>query len=141
MPAGDLRLAAAAPSGPYAVTLDRRLCDSDDFALLIPAAMPLAEAQRVLSYVRLTSTDKRSAAARSPTVTRTAIVHLRALQAADAVYAGASHRLIATVLFGADEVARRWAPDGELRAQVRYLIRRAQALSNGGYRALLSPER
>jgi hypothetical protein len=40
-------------------------------------------------------------------------------------------------VFGTVAVEREWSPDGELRAQVRYYLRRGRALSNGGYRALL----
>lgn len=71
-------------------------------------------------------------------VARSTLLHLRAIQALDAVQAGASHRAIAQALFGSEAVAIRWREDGELRAQVRYLVRRAQAFMNGGYRALAS---
>ena len=67
-------------------------------------------------------------------------VHVRALQAFDATTAGASHRDIGEVLFGADAVANGWGSDSELRAQVRYLIRRAVRYVNGGYRALLGSD-
>ena len=69
-------------------------------------------------------------------VTRTALLHIRALQALDAAQAGASHRVIAQALFGLEAVVLRWHEDGELRAQVRYLLRRAQAYMSGGYLAL-----
>lgn len=69
-------------------------------------------------------------------VTRAALLHLRALQALDASQAGASHRDIAQALFGLEAVVLRWHEDGELRAQVRHLLRRAKALMNGGYLAL-----
>ena len=65
--------------------------------------------------------------------TRAALLHLRALQALDASQAGASHRDIAQALFGLEAVVRRWHEDGELRAQVRHLLRRAQAFMNGEY--------
>ncbi|WP_083686087.1 DUF2285 domain-containing protein [Rhodoferax koreensis] len=68
--------------------------------------------------------------------TRTALLHLRALQALDASQAGASHRDIAQALFGLEAVVLRWHEDGELRAQVRHLLRRAQAYMTGGYLAL-----
>lgn len=68
---------------------------------------------------------------------RLAIVHMRTLQALDGVLAGASQREIAAAIFGADRVARDWAPDSELRAQVRHLIRRGRAFMNGEYRSLL----
>jgi hypothetical protein len=67
-----------------------------------------------------------------------AVVHMRALQAYDGICAGASHRQVAAVLFGEDLVARKWEPDSELRAHVRYLIRRARFLVNLGYTTLLS---
>lgn len=69
-------------------------------------------------------------------ITRTALLHLRALQALDASRAGASHRDIAQALFGLAAVALRWHEDGELRAQVRHLLRRAEAYMGGDYLAL-----
>lgn len=69
-------------------------------------------------------------------VTRVALLHLRALQALDASQAGASHRDIAQALFGLEAVVLRWREDGELRAQVRHVLRRATELMNGGYLAM-----
>lgn len=69
-------------------------------------------------------------------MTRAALLHLRALQALDAAQAGASHRDIAQALFGLEAAVRRWNEDGELRAQVRHLLRRAEAYMGGGYLAL-----
>lgn len=69
-------------------------------------------------------------------ITRVALLHLRALQALDASQAGASHRDIAQALFGLEAVVLRWHEDGELRAQVRHLLRRAEAFMTGGYLAL-----
>jgi hypothetical protein len=75
------------------------------------------------------------AAARVRPPTRAALLHLRALQALDGAQAGASHRDIAQGLFGR-EAAVRWHADGELRAQVRHLLRRAEAYVDGGYLTL-----
>lgn len=69
-------------------------------------------------------------------VSRAALLHLRALQAFDATQAGASHRDIAQALFGLEAVVLRWHEDGELRAQVRHLLRRAEAYVTRGYLAL-----
>ncbi len=69
-------------------------------------------------------------------VTRASLLHLHALQALDASQAGAHHRDIAGALFGADAVRMRWTADGELRAQVRHLLNRAEGLMRGGYLAL-----
>ena len=68
---------------------------------------------------------------------REALLHLRALQALDGTLAGASHRAVAEALFGFSIVAECWAEDGDLRGQVRRLIRRGQTLMRGGYRRLL----
>lgn len=69
------------------------------------------------------------------------MLHLRALQALDGEVAGASHREIAEVIFGAEDVFQRWATNSELRAQVRYLLRRGHHLVNTGYRQLPSRSR
>jgi hypothetical protein len=69
-------------------------------------------------------------------VTRTSLLHLHALQALDALQAGARHREIAVALFGVDAVRKRWTADSELRAQVRHLLNRAEGLMRGGYLAL-----
>ncbi|WP_435472403.1 DUF2285 domain-containing protein [Variovorax sp. ZT5P49] len=75
------------------------------------------------------------ASAHARPVGRAALLHLRALQALDGAQSGASHREIAQALFGLDAMGR-WHADGELRAQVRHLLRRAEAYMRGGYLAL-----
>ena len=45
--------------------------------------------------------------------------------------------MIAAALFGEAAVGARWSHDGDLRAQVRHLIRRGRKLVDGGYRTLL----
>ena len=69
-------------------------------------------------------------------ITRTSLLHLHALQALDGSQQGAHHRDIAGALFGVDAVRTRWTADGELRAQVRHLLTRAEGLMRGGYLAL-----
>ena len=68
---------------------------------------------------------------------RTSMLHMRTLQALDGTLAGASQRGVAEVLFGITAVTERWYDDSDLRAQVRRLIRRGQALMGGEYRHLL----
>jgi hypothetical protein len=68
---------------------------------------------------------------------RDEIFHMRALRALDADQAGAAHKDIAVALFGESDVFQRWERNSELRAQIRHLLRRGRALSQGGYRALL----
>ncbi|OJV54004.1 MAG: hypothetical protein BGO36_04650 [Burkholderiales bacterium 68-10] len=65
-----------------------------------------------------------------------ALLELHTLQALDATLAGASLREVAEGLFGTDAVAADWHADGELRARVRRLVRRGNALMRGGYRRL-----
>lgn len=74
-------------------------------------------------------------------VTRAALLHLRALQALDAAQAGASHRDVAQALFGLQAAVLRWHEDGDLRAQIRHLLRRARAYMTGGYLALAGVRR
>ncbi len=54
----------------------------------------------------------------------------------DVLNAQAHARDIAQALFGLEAVVLRWHEDGELRAQVRHLVRRADAFMNRGYLAL-----
>ncbi|EMB2824934.1 DUF2285 domain-containing protein [Pseudomonas aeruginosa] len=86
------------------------------FAASVPLASPLAVAR--------------------PRPTLAALLELHTLQALDATLAGASLREVAGGLFGADAVAADWHADGDLRARVRRLVRRGDALMRGGYRRL-----
>ena len=72
--------------------------------------------------------------------TRTALTHLLTIQALDGALQGASHREIAITLFGFHTVVRDWSADGELRARVRYLIRRGQRFASIDYRRLVGLE-
>lgn len=58
------------------------------------------------------------------------------LQALDATLAGASLREVAEGLFGVDAVVADWHKDSAVRARVRRLVRRGEALMRGGYRSL-----
>ncbi|MBP6892892.1 MAG: DUF2285 domain-containing protein [Pseudacidovorax sp.] len=75
-------------------------------------------------------------AAHARSVGRDGRLHLRALQALDAMQAGASHRDLAVALFGSRAVRADWHADGALRAQVRHLIARAEGFMRGGYLGL-----
>ena len=75
------------------------------------------------------------AVARSPP-TPGALLELHTLQALDATLAGASLREVAQGLFGVDAVVADWHADSALRARVRRLVRRGDALMRGGYRRL-----
>ncbi|MGB3882264.1 MAG: DUF2285 domain-containing protein [Diaphorobacter nitroreducens] len=71
-----------------------------------------------------------------PRPTLAALLEQHTLQALDATLAGASLREVAEGLFGADAVAADWHADCDLRARVRRLVRRGNALMGGGYRRL-----
>lgn len=136
-----LALAASAGGGVLTLTVDAGLLLGDGYAFLVPSPTEPDHAAGVMTRVRsaMQGTAEPTSGHPPALVSRAAIVHLRALQALDGIDAGASHRTIARVLFGADAVTRRWTADGELRAQVRYLVRRARALRDGGYRSLVTP--
>lgn len=69
-------------------------------------------------------------------ITRAGLLHLRALQALDAMQSGASHRDLAVALFGLDAVRADWHADGVLRAQVRHLVSRSEGFMRRGYLGL-----
>ena len=56
----------------------------------------------------------------------------------DARLAGRSLRLIAVDLYGEARVAEEWNSDGSMRGRVRWRVKQALKLMNGGYRALVS---
>ncbi|MGE4340482.1 MAG: DUF2285 domain-containing protein, partial [Pigmentiphaga sp.] len=80
-----------------------------------------------------TTTGTASAAATRSRPTHAAVLELHTLQALDATLAGASLREVAEGLFGVDTVAVDWHKDSALRARVRRLVRRGDALMRGGY--------
>jgi len=111
------------------------LCDGAGFTCVVPLGPGLR------SQLDVFNTQAQALQGHAPvedstrSVTRSALLHLRALQALDGAQAGASHREIAQALFGLEAVMR-WHADGELRAQVRHLLRRAEAYMGGGYLSL-----
>jgi hypothetical protein len=78
-----------------------------------------------------------SSSKRAPVARRTARFHASVIQALDGASAGGSHREIAVALHGAKWVNSRWSPDGELRASIRYYLKRGALLVGGGYRHLI----
>jgi hypothetical protein len=76
---------------------------------------------------------------RRPGVTRSDLVHMRALQALDAESDGASERAIAELVFGPFDEPESWN-DSAVRASVRYLLDHGRGLRDGGYRDLLYPK-
>ena len=121
------------------LVLDASLQVGSPFAYVVPSGLSSAISVRLLQNA-IDAVHARPVAIEPCRPSRAALVHMRSLQALDGVATGASHRAIAAVLFGEARVAERWAPDSELRAQLRHLIRRARVLRDGGYRRLVALE-
>jgi len=78
-------------------------------------------------------------ARRKPPVTRSDVVHMRALQALDAERDGGSEHDIAELVFGPFDEPESWN-DSVVRASVRYLLDHGRRFRDGGYRDLLYPK-
>ncbi len=118
------------------VSLARDLGDGEGYACAVPLVPELRGQLDVFKAQALLLQGHAPTEEVVRPATRAALLHLRALQALDAAQAGVSHRDIAQALFGLEAVALRWHEDGELRAQVRYLLRRAEGYMLGGYLVL-----
>lgn len=119
--------------------LGERLTAEDRFAYQIPATGDHRAAWAVLTTLRglipPSPSGQESSCGRPG---RADLLHVRSLRVLDGLAAGVSQRELAVALFGGAAVARRWQADGALRAQVRYLIRRARGLMAGDYRTLVA---
>lgn len=131
-----LKLRAAQPSGRLHAQVIGPLSDGDAFACALAWQPSMGARMDALTAQVDMLTGMPAGNARTIRCGRAGLLHLRALQAHDGAAAGASQRDIAALLFGEESVAHRWHPDGELRAQVRHLLRRAQGWVHGGYLAL-----
>lgn len=123
------------------MTISPALEDGMAYAYAVRAGCQLRECWRAIE-VELAALDPATATVERTALAtgrpgRTSILHMRTLQALDGTLAGASQRGVAEVLYGITAVAERWYEDGDLRAQVRRLIRRGQTLMDGGYQRLL----
>lgn len=114
------------------------LRDGAPYAFAIPAGT--ARRERTLWAADLAEMLDNAASShrgRGAVVSRSTVVHMRALQALDAEAAGASERDLARLIFGAAETDATWNAS-PTRAKVRYLLRHGRALRDGGYRQLLA---
>jgi hypothetical protein len=113
--------------------------DGMAYAYAVRAGGQLPERWRAIEaeLAMLDGANARRAAIVTARPGRKAMLHMRTLQALDGTLAGASQRGVAEALFGLAAVAECWYHDGDLRAQVRRLIRRGHTLTEGGYRRLL----
>jgi hypothetical protein len=109
----------------FRMALENSIHEGSPFAFLISADDQMPMRWRAVEKQReLLAWAVCGAALAAPD--RIALMHMRSFQALDGRRAGASQRAIAEVLFGVDAVAQRWLQDGELRAQVRHLLRRGE---------------
>lgn len=136
---GGIRLVVYSPAGPVQLQLGGRLRERDRFAYQIAATAADHAAWTALTTFRaLMPVSGGSGSPLPERPGRADLFHVRALQGLDGLAAGASQRELAIALFGSEAVARGWQPDGALRAQLRYLVRRARTLVDGEYRSLLT---
>lgn len=131
-----LVLTARAGGRKLRVALEGGIHEGSPIAYLIPADAQASIRWRAIEYQRELLAQKSCGAALAAP-DRIALMHMRSIQALDGRHAGASQRAIAEILFGADEVDKRWLQDGELRAQVRHLLRRGEEHSQQQYLRLL----
>lgn len=131
----DLLLEAAHLAHRLHAWIDPAICDGSAIELSIPLDRQL-RTQLPAYQAKAEMLHGRRPVAQPREVSRAGLLHLRALQALDGQQHGASHREIAEVLFGDEAVRARWSADGELRAQVRHLLSRANGLVAGGYLTL-----
>jgi hypothetical protein len=129
---------ASTKSNTWRVHLADSLADDDRIAIAIPvdefARRRVAAADRFIVDLKAKSaaTPKRLSASN-----RADRFHSSVLQTIDGAAAGATHRQIAVAIYGQRRVSASWTPDGDLRARIRYFLKRGSALVNGGHRKLI----
>lgn len=129
----DLTLTAELSALNLRFSLARDVADGAAYACAVPLTPALRGQLDVFNRQAKALQGKAPVVDPARPIARAALLHLRALQALDAAQAGASHRDIAQALFGLEAVVVRWHEDGELRAQVRHLLRRAEGYMIAGY--------
>ena len=132
-----LLLTGSARSAIRRVHIDNELSHGMRFGYLVPSGRKGSQYQAALADAIALGSDRSREAHWMERPSRDAVFAMHALQALDGAAARASQRAIAAALFGSGATQKGWTPDGDLRAKVRYLLKRARALRDGGYRALL----
>jgi len=130
-----LVLIARWPEHALHFTLAPGLEDGMAFAYAVRAGAAASSLRQFATDIALASQAAPVAVAR-PRPTAAAMLELHTLQALDATLAGASLYEVAEGLFGTDVVNADWHADGDLRARVRRLVRRGNALMRGGHLSL-----
>jgi hypothetical protein len=129
---------ASMKSNSWRVHVADGLAEDDRIAIAIPvdefARRRVAAADRFIVDLKEKSTGS---GIRLPESNRADRFHCSVLQAVDGAAAGATQRQIAAAIYGQRRVSASWTPDGDLRARIRYFLKRGATLINGGYRALI----
>jgi hypothetical protein len=129
---------ASMKSNSWRVHVADGLSADDRIAIAIPvdefARRRVVAADRFIVDLKAKSAETRKRLSVSNRADR---FHCSVLQAIDGAAAGATHRQIAVAIYGQRRVSASWTPDGDLRARIRYFLKRGGALVNGGYRALI----
>jgi hypothetical protein len=129
---------ASMKSNSWRVHVADGLAEDDRIAIAIPvdefARRRVAAADRFVVDLKAKSVEARKRLSASNRADR---FHCSGLQAIDGAAAGATHRQIAVAIYGQRRVSASWTPDGDLRARIRYFLKRGTALVNGDYRALI----
>lgn len=134
---GGVYCTAKVASRSWRLHVEKGLRADDDVALVILTDTLMS--RRILVARDLLAGISGGAAAQvraTDVHVRSVLVHRAMLQAIDGAAAGASQREIAVAIFGSREVLKRWTPDGDLRAKVRYFLRRGHTLVERDYRKL-----
>jgi hypothetical protein len=133
-----LRLSVRQRWGLLRATLESTLTVAEPYGYLVPAGRKLDDCCRaVREFEAIYQISNPDTPQRVKRPGRLSLMHMRILQALDGAEKGASHRDIASALFGEAVLQAQWSRDGELRAQIRHWLRRGAQLSGGGYRTLL----
>jgi hypothetical protein len=129
---------ASTKSNSWRVHVADGLAQDDRIAIAIPvdefARRRVAAAERFIVDLKAKSVENGK---RLSATNRADRFHCSVLQAIDGAAAGATHRQIAVAIYGQRRVSASWTPDGDLRARIRYFLKRGATLVNGGYRALI----
>jgi hypothetical protein len=129
---------ASMKSNSWRIHVADGLADDDWIAIAIPvdefARRRVAAADRFIVDLKAKSAETPKHFSASNRADR---FHSSVLQALDGAAARATHRQIAVAIYGQRRVSASWTPDGDLRARIRYFLKRGSALVNGGYRKLI----
>jgi hypothetical protein len=129
---------ASMKSNTWRVHVADGLADDDRIAIAIPmdefARRRVAAADRFIVNLKQKSASSRESLRETNRADR---FHSSVLQALDGAATGATHRQIAVAIYGQRRVSASWTPDGDLRARIRYFLKRGSALVDGGYRKLI----